>query len=72
MASNHGLQLQLALEEGRGKDDAPFDTFSQFLDQMGSTKESEEELDGETVDEGMNGIDEAEFKEMDQYDDDDE
>eukprot|EP00970_Alexandrium_tamarense_P006258 scaffold1058_cov268-Alexandrium_tamarense.AAC.14 len=72
MASNHGLQLQLALEEGRGKDDAPFDPFSQFLDQMGSTKESEEELDGEIVDEGMNGIDEAEFKEMDQYDDDDE
>lgn len=72
MASNHGLQLQLALEEGRGKDDAPFDPFSQFLDQMGSTKESEEELDGETVDEGMNGIDEAEFKEMDQYDDDDD
>eukprot|EP00585_Thalassiosira_rotula_P012496 CAMPEP_0196132448 /NCGR_PEP_ID=MMETSP0910-20130528/2065_1 /TAXON_ID=49265 /ORGANISM="Thalassiosira rotula, Strain GSO102" /LENGTH=377 /DNA_ID=CAMNT_0041392057 /DNA_START=28 /DNA_END=1161 /DNA_ORIENTATION=+ len=38
MSSSHGTQLQLALEEGKGKDDAPFDPFSQFLDQMGSTE----------------------------------
>ena len=58
MASAHGQQLQLALEEGRGKDDAPFDPFSAFLDEMGQTVDSVD--DGGS---GVDGIEEAEFEE---------
>lgn len=59
MASSHGVQLQLALEEGRGKDDAPFDPFSQFLDHMGNST-LEEDSDGDDSDED---IQEAEYEE---------
>ena len=59
MASSHGVQLKLALEEGRGKDDAPFDPFSQFLDQMGnSTLEVDDDEDDLDED-----IQEAEYEE---------
>jgi large subunit ribosomal protein L21 len=63
MASSHGVQLQLALEEGRGKDDAPFDPFSQFLDGMGSAAEGFEDDDD---------IEEAEYKDLRSEDDDDD
>lgn len=57
--SQHGHQLNLALEESRGKDDGPFDPFSQFLDLMGHASE-----DGN--DEGMEVIEDAEFEEIDE------
>jgi large subunit ribosomal protein L21 len=60
MASSHGVQLQLALEEGRGKDDAPFDPFSQFLDGMGSATVGFEDDDD---------IEEAEYKDLRSDDD---
>jgi large subunit ribosomal protein L21 len=69
MSSSHGTQLQLALEEGRGKDDAPFDPFSQFLDAMGSTNDLD---DDEYDDEGdEEDIEEAEYsyKTTENYDD---
>lgn len=68
MASTHGVQLQLALEEGIGKDDAPFDPFSQFLDEMGSTVDrlDEGEDDGEDI-EGEDGIQEAEYETIEEY-----
>ncbi len=53
------MQLKLALEEGRGKDDAPFDPFSQFLDEMGNTDE-DDEYDDEG--EGDETIQEAEYE----------
>lgn len=56
MASSHGVQLQLALEEGRGKDDAPFDPFSQFLDGMGSTADGGFDVDDD--------IEEAEYTDL--------
>lgn len=68
IASSHGQQLQLALEEGRGKDDAPFDPFSAFLDQMGQTVDSvdEEDAAGGTGDgDNSDDIEEAEFNEYD-------
>ncbi|KAL7485598.1 hypothetical protein ACHAW6_011201 [Cyclotella cf. meneghiniana] len=43
--SEHGTQLRLALEEGRNKDDAPFDPFSQFLDQMGHGSDDDDDDD---------------------------
>ncbi|KAL7519869.1 hypothetical protein ACHAWX_004626 [Stephanocyclus meneghinianus] len=43
MNSEHGTQLRLALEEGRNKDDAPFDPFSQFLDRMGHVSEDDDD-----------------------------
>jgi len=52
--SQHGLQLQLALEEGRGKDDPPFDPFSQFLDQMGYDV-ADDEVDEEGSEDGDDG-----------------
>lgn len=61
MSSSHGTQLQLALEEGRGKDDAPFDPFSQFLDEMGSTV-SDLDDDDDDDDDGEEEIEEAEYK----------
>ena len=63
MISSHGVQLQLALEEGRGKDDAPFDPFSQFLDGMGSTVDGDFEDDDE--------IEEAEYTDLQSKSDDD-
>jgi large subunit ribosomal protein L21 len=63
----------LALEEGRGKDNAPFDPFSQFLDEMGTTSEV---LPGPDADDGssedgeakdMEGIEEAEYKTIEEY-----
>lgn len=72
LASSHGTQLQLALEEGRGKDDAPFDPFSQFLDQMGTTvdfsDEGEEEDGDDVID--SDGIEEAEYETIKENDDD--
>jgi len=65
MASSHGQQLQLALEEGRGKDDAPFDPFSAFLDEMGQTVDSVEDDGG---DGNSDDIEEAEFEEYDNQD----
>jgi len=64
MDAAHGQQLLLALEEGRGQDDAPFDPFSQFLDEMGTPDQSVVvEGDEEEYEEQMNAedIDEAEF-----------
>jgi large subunit ribosomal protein L21 len=67
MNSSHGQQLQLALEEGRGKDDAPFDPFSAFLDEMGQTVDS---VDDDSNDNNGDGnIEEAEFQEYDNQDD---
>jgi len=60
MNSNHGTQLQLALEEGRGKDDAPFDPFSQFLNMMGNVSE-----DGRVDEDGLEDIENADFQEID-------
>lgn len=60
MTSSHGVQLQLALEEGRGKDDPPFDPFSQFLDGMGSTADGDDE------------IEEAEYTDLQSKSDDDD
>jgi large subunit ribosomal protein L21 len=57
LASNHGAQLALALEEGRGKDDAPFDPFSQFLSMMGSEQEGDAKLED---------VQDAEFEELDE------
>lgn len=69
MASSHGVQLKLALEEGRGKDDLPFDPFSQFLDEMGSTADDFEDDD----EEGGDGedIEEAEYQTIEEYDEED-
>lgn len=67
MNSSHGQQLQLALEEGRGKDDAPFDPFSAFLDEMGQT-----DGDGENGNNSDDSIEDAEFKEYDNEDNDDD
>jgi large subunit ribosomal protein L21 len=64
MTSSHGVQLQLALEEGRGKDDKPFDPFSQFLDGMGSTADGDFEDDDE--------IEEAEYTDLQSKSDDDD
>lgn len=61
MSSSHGTQLKLALEEGRGKDDGPFDPFTQFLNEMGTTLDEDENLEvgeGEENDD----IEEAEYK----------
>ena len=58
MSGQHGVQLKLALEQSRGKDNAPFDPFSQFLDMMGSA--SEDGKDG-----GLEEIEDAEFEELD-------
>jgi len=66
MASSHGVQLQLALEEGVGKDDAPFDPFSQFLDGMGSTVERLDEGDDDDLDED-DGVQEAEYEPVEEY-----
>lgn len=66
IASSHGQQLQLALEESRGKDDAPFDPFSQFLDMMGTVSE-----DG-TEGEGIEDIQDAEFEEIEALEQSDE
>ena len=62
--SQHGTQLNIALEESRDKDDAPFDPFSQFLDMMGNTSE-----DGD--DTGLEEVQEAEFEEIDAGDQED-
>jgi len=72
MDSSHGVQLQLALEEGRGKDDAPFDPFSQFLDQMGDSSEVME--DGDYDEKEYDGVEDAEYEEVDddEEDEDDE
>jgi large subunit ribosomal protein L21 len=66
--SSHGQQLQLALEEGRGKDDAPFDPFSAFLDEMGQTDDDVNKIDSNDDD----NIEEAEFEEHDKQDKDDD
>lgn len=67
--SSHGQQLQLALEEGRGKDDAPFDPFSAFLDEMGHTDDDDvNKIDSNDDD----NIEEAEFEEYDKQDKDDD
>lgn len=68
MDSPHGTQLQLALEEGRGKDVLPFDPFSEFLDGMGRTDglpggEDEYDEEGEV-------IEEAEYKTIEEFDED--
>ena len=75
--SAHGRQLQLALEEGRGKDDAPFDPFSAFLDQMGQTDDADDgNNENGNRDGDGNEIEEAEFEEYDnqeeEYDDNNE
>ncbi|KAL7510783.1 hypothetical protein ACHAXN_007673 [Cyclotella atomus] len=64
IASMHGTQLNLALEESRNKDDTPFDPFSQFLDMMGNSSE-----DGD--DTGLEEIQDAEFEEIDAEEGDD-
>ena len=69
MASTHGIQLKLALEEGVGKDDAPFDPFSQFLDEMGTTVEAfddDDESDGDEED-----IEEADYDTIEDHEEDD-
>ncbi|KAL7552451.1 hypothetical protein ACHAWF_015704 [Thalassiosira exigua] len=69
--SSHGAQLQLALEEGRGRDDQPFDPFSQFLDDMGTQVEGLDDYEEEGDEEGeedLEGIEEAEYKEIDAHD----
>ena len=71
MASSHGQQLQLALEEGRGKDDAPFDPFSAFLDEMGQTVD-DIDTDDDAVDGSEGEIAEAEFNEYDNQEEDGE
>merc|ERR1719253_465685 len=70
MASSHGVQLKLALEEGRGKDDAPFDPFSQFLDEMGTTVEGFEgdDNDDEGADGGEKEIEEADYETIEEFD----
>ncbi len=72
IASSHGQQLQLALEEGRGKDDAPFDPFSAFLDEMGQTVDSVDDEDDKDGGSGDDNIEEAEFNEYDNQEDQEE
>mmetsp|Transcript_19265 Transcript_19265/g.45089 ORF Transcript_19265/g.45089 Transcript_19265/m.45089 type:complete len:236 (+) Transcript_19265:1-708(+) len=62
MGSAHGMQIQLALEEGRGKDSSPYDPFSQFMDEIGTAEDMDdiqdedmEEEDGEDEDEDEEG-----------------
>lgn len=69
--SSHGQQLQLALEEGRGKDDAPFDPFSAFLDEMGHTDDDDDDVNKIDSNDDDN-IEEAEFEEYDKQDKDDD
>ena len=65
----------MALEEGRGKDNAPFDPFSQFLDEMGTTSEIlPGPNDGDAVADSsdddiksMEGIEEAEYKTIEEF-----
>ena len=75
MSSLHGTQLELAIEEGRGKDDLPFDPFSQFLDEMGGTVEFDDNYEvGDEEENNMKNddIEEAEYEEYDESDDDDD
>ena len=74
MSSSHGTQLELAIEEGRGKDDLPFDPFSQFLDEMGGTVEFDENYEvGDEEENNMRNddIEEAEYEEYDEKNDND-
>lgn len=69
MSGSHGLQLKLAIEEGRGRDDTPFDPFSQFLDQLGSTSGMLD--DGDRGGDGMM-IEEAEYETIEEYGEDEQ
>lgn len=72
MGSAHGMQLQLALEEGRGKDSSPYDPFSQFMDEIGTTEYMDDIQDGdmdEEEEEDEEGIMENDEEEADGYDD---
>ena len=76
MSSSHGTQLKLALEEGRGKDDGPFDPFTQFLNEMGTTLDEDENLE-EGEGKENDDIEEAEYKtieeeEEEEYEEDDD
>ena len=68
MESQHGAQLELAIEEGRGKDDTPFDPFSQFLDEMGDTVDIDDDNE-DAVGEKDDDIEEAEYKTVEEFDD---
>ena len=71
MESQHGAQLELAIEEGRGKDDTPFDPFSQFLDEMGDTVDIDDDIE-DGVGEKDDDIEEAEYKTVEEFDDEEE
>lgn len=70
LSSPHGAQLELALDEGRGKDDAPFDPFSQFLDEMGTNAAGsiDDYQQHGTVDDGGDEYEEAEYETIEEYD----
>jgi large subunit ribosomal protein L21 len=70
MSGSHGLQLKLAIEEGRGRDDTPFDPFSQFYE-MGSTSSSGMLDDGDRGGDGMM-IEEAEYETIEEYGEDEQ
>jgi len=73
MESQHGAQLELAIEEGRGKDDTPFDPFSQFLDEMGDTVDiDDEDVDDSVGEKDDDDIEEAEYKTVEEFDDEEE
>ena len=73
MESQHGAQLELAIEEGRGKDDTPFDPFSQFLDEMGDTVDiDDEDVDDAVGEKDDDDIEEAEYKTVEEFDEDEE
>jgi len=72
MESQHGAQLELAIEEGRGKDDTPFDPFSQFLDEMGDTVDIDDEDVDDAVGEKDDDIEEAEYKTVEEFDEEEE
>jgi len=73
MESQHGAQLELAIEEGRGKDDTPFDPFSQFLDEMGDTVDiDDEDVDDAVGEKDSDDIEEAEYKTVEEFDDEEE
>lgn len=71
MDGKHGAQLQLALDEGVGKDDEPFNPFDEYLLEEGEEEETEFD-ETEIVDADGNEMIEAEYVEKTDNSDDEE
>mmetsp|Transcript_6453 Transcript_6453/g.18020 ORF Transcript_6453/g.18020 Transcript_6453/m.18020 type:complete len:324 (-) Transcript_6453:664-1635(-) len=63
LAGRHGEQLRLAYDEGKGKDDPPYDPFALFLP---DEDELNDNLDAEENDRGQDGADETAAASLDE------